>query len=250
MKNPATSSMVESAFPATQCGPSSTLILFSKAPVPGQVKTRLVPPLSPVDSARLHDAFVRDALSRLSLSPDYETLLAYAPDSERAYFEPFGLPLISQGTGGLGERMERCLAWAIRKPGDRAILIGTDIPTLTSEDILAAFLLLEGCDLVFGPSTDGGFFLVGLRDAVPAGLFRGVTWSASETLAQAEARVRELRLCSKRISIHRDVDTIEDLRRLRALDCGPNTQALLRELGGAIAGQGARRIPGSGRSSG
>lgn len=214
----------------------ATLIIFSKEPVPGRVKTRLVPHLSPAASARLHDAFVRDAVSRLTRTSAYEVVLAYAPDSGKSYFEEFGLPLFSQGPGGLGERMERCLARTNREPGDRAVLIGTDIPSLTPDDMAAAFSALERIDAVFGPSTDGGFFLVGFRGPVPAGLFDGVAWSVPDTLEQTEKRVRQLMLRSKRIASRLDVDTIDDLRRLRASDCGPATRAVLQELDEGLEG--------------
>jgi glycosyltransferase A (GT-A) superfamily protein (DUF2064 family) len=128
---------------------------------------------------------------------------------------PRGPERLPQGGGDLGARMGRVLA---RSSPDRpVVIVGSDIPDLDRHHVAAAFAALGGVDLVFGPATDGGFWLVGASAPPPAGLFDGVRWSTAhalaDTLANAGRRARVL-------SDHRleDLDDWESWRRFRARD--------------------------------
>jgi len=195
-------------------GAAAELLLFAKAPEAGRVKTRLMPHLSAADCMRLQDALVRHAVARLAAAGPWRTRIVFTPASGEAYFRGFGLPLRAQAGDGLGDRMLHALRQAFSEGAARAVLVGTDIPSLAPEDIGAALDALDGADLVFGPAADGGFYLVGLKATPPEGLFDGVPWSRPETLVRAERRAERLGLRTSRIRTRSDVDRIKDLERL------------------------------------
>lgn len=165
----------------------ATVLVFVRAPIRGAVKRRLAREVG--DRAAL--AFHRrttDALLRRLRRPRWRVVLCVTPDRfvRRGRFWPASLARMPQGTGDIGRRMARCLE-ACRGP---AVLVGTDIPALGAEQIGAAFAALGARDLVFGPATDGGFWLVGARDMRRIRpLFRRVRWSGPHALADALANV-------------------------------------------------------------
>lgn len=125
------------------------------------------------------------------------------------------LPILLQGTGDLGERIERVLRTALRL-APYAIAIGADSPALPTRLLEAARAGLERSEAVIGPAEDGGFYLIGLR-ACPEGLLRGLSWSASDTFARTLERLREHGLRVEVLERWFDVDRAEDLERLREL---------------------------------
>ena len=151
------------------------LVIFVKAPRRGQVKTRLARGIG----AGPATAFYRqqtDLLLRKLGDGRWRLWLAVTPDSDtRAKFWPLRLRRFPQGGGDLGRRMQR--AFDCLPPGP-AVLVGTDIPDLTRAHIATAFAALGAHDVVFGPASDGGYWLVGLRrrPRLPAA-FQNVRWS-------------------------------------------------------------------------
>lgn len=181
------------------------LVIMLKAPVAGRVKTRLGRDIGMTAAAWWFRHQSADTIRRLQ-SPRWETWLAVAPDTAlHSRFWPAHLPRMAQGRGDLGARMARILH-ASKGP---AVLIGGDIPGVQQGHITEAFRRLGHKDIVFGPATDGGFWLVGKRGRVPRGLFANVRWSCSTTLQQARTSAGALRIgYVARLS---DVDTINDL---------------------------------------
>lgn len=207
------------------------LIIFTRAPEPGRVKTRLMPFLSPGQCARLHDAFIRDIVEKFAGRKDLDLRIAFTPAGSEAYFSSYGIELIPQGGGDLGDRMARCLEQALSGGASKAVLIGTDVPHLSPDAVNDAFIKLDDYDLVFGPAEDGGYYLVGARERLPVGLFKNVNWSSPETLAQTLERARDIGASAARIQEYFDVDTPEDLERLTALEPGPHTRDCLGKPG-------------------
>ncbi|MFA7431328.1 MAG: TIGR04282 family arsenosugar biosynthesis glycosyltransferase [Rhodospirillaceae bacterium] len=160
-----------------------TVILFTKAPRWGTVKSRLAARIGSMAALRFHRTQVGRMIRRLS-TPRWRLVLAVTPDGARGPWTA-GLPVLPQGRGDLGARMLRCLN---RQRGP-AVLIGSDIPGVTAAHISHALTLLRGADVVFGPAEDGGFWLLGLRHAIPEDTFAGVEWSTGQTLADCMARV-------------------------------------------------------------
>ncbi len=213
--------------------------LFFKTPVPGRVKTRLSPPLPPVDAARLYEAFLLDSIRVCRRIETAHTVLFDSADSDEKWSNlPADLPCLPQSGGDLGERMTAAFRELLGSGARKAVLVGSDSPTLPGEYLEAAFRQLDRSDLVLGPATDGGYYLIGLtRD--PGDLFTGMSWSVATVLETTEERARRMGWDVSRTSLWYDVDNFDDLQRLRR-DIGsgadaPSTRAVLATLGLAPA---------------
>lgn len=198
---------------------TEALILFTKAPRPGHVKTRLQPPLSPQAAADLYRAFVLDILSAAKALSGVTLIVACHPSRSDPFFsrlaDQFGVELIDQEGEDLGLRMRRALESAGRRGFFRTVLIGTDSPTLPMTFVREAFNRLNKHELVLGPSRDGGYYLIGCRDRVPP-LFENMPWGSEAVLTRTLERVNELKLDCGLLPLWYDVDTPADLRWLAA----------------------------------
>ena len=197
-------------------------IVFAKNPVPNQVKTRLRPALSPEQAAGLYRAFLIDWCSALSKLPTNDLVIAYAPpDSlhelraligERATFIP-------QADSGLGERLISASQWACERNYRKFLLVGSDSPTLPMAYIEGAVELLESRDVVIGPSTDGGYYLIGFSktgaDRTIPSIFQDIAWSTERVLRQTLENVDSIGARLGLLPPWYDVDTPPDLRFLR-----------------------------------
>ena len=200
----------------------AALVIFAKAPIPGQVKTRLCPPLTPDEAATLHGSFVLDTLERaknatIRLKLPLDRYLACAPSSTLAFFrimeERQAVRLIDQEGDDLGARMDHAAATMFARGYRRVLIVGTDVPTLPLDRYRHALALLDQQDLVLGPAEDGGYYLIGLCKPVP-GLFEGIAWSTNRVLAMTREKADNLGLTLALLESWRDVDTIDDLRAL------------------------------------
>lgn len=192
------------------------VIVFAKAPVPGAVKTRLVPALGADGAARLHARLVERALATACAAGLGAVELCCAPDASHSFFAAcaarFGVALAAQGGGDLGARMHRALA-----AGLPALLVGSDCPAMTPDYLRAGDAALrDDCDLVFGPAADGGYTLVGANRLNP-GCFEHVSWGGPEVMATQRLRLRACGLRWTELTPLWDVDRPADLERLRAL---------------------------------
>ena len=158
------------------------LIVFARAPALGSGKRRLARDIGDVAALRFERLMLTLLMRRLGRDRRWHLRLAVTPDRARyrKRLWPRGIPILAQGGGDLGARMNRALASC---PAGRAVLIGTDIPALAPHHIAEAFRLLGKCDVVFGPAADGGFWLVGARRSpqLPP-LFGPVRWSTPHAL--------------------------------------------------------------------
>ena len=210
----------------------AVICVFAKPPVAGAVKTRLG--LAPEAAARLAQAFLDDTLASLAALPWAAVALASTAPVAAA------VPVLLQGEGDLGARMETVLRAALSSAA-AAIAIGADAPALPARLLEAARAALRDHDAVLGPADDGGFYLLALRRC-PAGLLADLPWSAADTGARTLSRLRERGLRTAVLEPWFDVDRPEDLARLRvllqagALDA-PRTRAVLE---GLPPGAGAR----------
>jgi len=192
----------------------AVLIIFAKAPVPGQVKTRLCPPLTPDEAASLHGSFVLDALERSRGVAKMDRILACDPSSHHVFFkimeERQGVRLVDQMGEGLGARMSRACTDAFTEGYRQALIVGSDLPTLQPSVYTQAVGLLAQHDLVLGPAHDGGYYLLGLGRPVPE-LFEEIPWSTDQVLALTQRKADSLGLKTALLPPCRDVDRIEDV---------------------------------------
>jgi len=181
------------------------LVIMLKEPVAGRVKARLGRDIGMTASAWWFRHQSADTIRRLQ-SKRWETWLAVAPDTalySRCW--PAHLPRMAQGRGDLGARM----ALILQSSKGPVVLIGGDIPGVRQKHIAEAFRQLGRQDMVFGPATDGGFWLVGKHGRVPHGLFENVPWSCQTTLSVAITKANTRRIGI--VSMLSDVDRVEDL---------------------------------------
>ena len=177
------------------------MLVFSRTPVPGRVKTRLVPRLGEWRAARLHARLTAHAL-RVAAAARCGPVELHDTAKQRG--------------SDLGSRMHRALSRALRRHRG-AIVIGADCPALEAADLArAARLLAGGCDVVLAPAEDGGYVLLGARRISPR-LFSGIEWGGTSVY---DATVRNLDALGWRWRALRmlwDVDRPEDLERLGSL---------------------------------
>jgi rSAM/selenodomain-associated transferase 1 len=210
------------------------LIVVGKAPIAGQTKTRLVPPLSADDAAALYRGFLLDTL-QLALSLGWEQISLVHPRGHAPHLAGLtsNVQLVEQPRDGLGHALAFAFERHFAAGCDSVTLIGSDNPTLRAEPILAAHAALErGRDLAIGPSLDGGYYLIGMRQP-HLGVFEDIEWSTPRVYLQTLARARDLALRVHSVAEWYDVDEPADLDRLRSeLDrsppeVAPNTRAAL-----------------------
>ncbi len=160
------------------------LIIFARRPELGRVKTRLARDIGVVAAYRFYENTLLRLTRSLSLDKRWKTWLAITPNHTK-WANPFVLKKISQipqGQGNLGERMFRCISRFENSP---AIIIGSDIPAIKTKHISNAFKALQRSDFVFGPSYDGGYWLVGTAKRGGAEiLFNNIDWSSDRVLTQ------------------------------------------------------------------
>ena len=207
---------------STQTAQNAALVIFAKAPIAGQVKTRLCPPLTPDEAATLHGSFVIDMLERtkvaaIKLKLPIDRYLACAPSSTLVFFqimeERQSVKLIDQVGDDLGARMEQAFATLFGKGYQRVFIVGTDVPSLPLDHYKQALALLDTHEVVLGPALDGGYYLIGLKQPRPE-LFAGIAWSTDRVLAATQEKAASLGLKLALIPSWRDVDSVDDLQAL------------------------------------
>lgn len=192
--------------------------IMAKAPRPGEVKTRLCPPLDPASAAELYRCFLLDKIEQVGLLAGTTPAIAYAPAEAGSLFEKLapGFVLIPQQGPDLGSRLANGFLEFFGRGYSGALMVDSDTPTLPVTLLERAVELLAspGADLVLGPSEDGGYYLIGLRSPRPE-LFRDIPWSTSEVLPETLRRARALDLSVASLASWFDIDTGADLARLR-----------------------------------
>jgi len=217
----------------------NTLAIFAKHPQPGLVKSRLAAASSPEWAARIADAFIRDTADKCAGVGD-ERVLAYAPadaDAHRYFAALAGSAyrLVQQEVGDLGQRLDAFTRQQFAGGSRRLVIIGSDSPSLPTDIVHEAFARLETADVVLGPATDGGYYLIGCTRPPP--IFAGITWSGPRVLAETIARLSaDWRLAL--LPPWYDVDTLDDwwtlqghiaaLRRVGLDPQIPHTEALIK----------------------
>lgn len=199
-------------------------MVFGKAPVPGRVKTRLVPALGETAATELHRQLVARTLRTAVAAGLGEVELCCAPGTNDAFFATCAsqhrLGLRAQGKGDLGMRMARALERTLAE-GSPGVLIGCDCPALTPEYLReAAAALASGNDAVIGPAEDGGYVLIGLARRPAAPLFEGIAWGKATVMQETRARLARLNWRWCELATLWDVDRPEDLSRLNQLYAG------------------------------
>ena len=206
------------------------IIVFAKAPKPGQVKTRLHSHLRPEEASLVMKALLKAVLGGLQCPMVKDgcdaIVLACSPTTEDPFLvemaNVFHCERVLQGEGNLGERMQRLCQKFLCKKEDQVILLGADAPTLDPMFIVDAFDHLKKMPIVLGPSLDGGYYLLGLSGEVALAkpkeklkIFKGIDWGSSWVLGQTLENLRLEGFNPHLLPFWYDVDRFEDLGFLR-----------------------------------
>jgi len=202
---------------------STAIAIFAKAPVPGRVKTRLVPPLAPEDAAAVARACLETTLRRFAPAAlNVPVTLFLDGEADRALqtlTESLGVPIVPQVGADLGARLAEAFR-SLREGGAaRIVVLGSDSPTIDVAWIARAIASLDSHDAVIGPTEDGGYYLIGLRAEVPE-LFREIPWSTDSVARATLERASALGIAVDVLPTWYDVDDIATLRRALAEGVG------------------------------
>jgi rSAM/selenodomain-associated transferase 2/rSAM/selenodomain-associated transferase 1 len=204
---------------------SAHLIVFGRYPRVGKTKTRLIPALGPAGAAALQKRLTeRTVATARQAAIHINARLMYCHDGGtikqlRGWLGGRPVRYVAQAAGNLGRRMHLAIKRAFDLGARRVVLIGTDIPGLTSGIIEQAFSALHDRDLVFGPSVDGGYWLVGMTK--PEDMFGGIVWSRPDVLEKSLALARSKGMRPQMLAPLNDLDTPDDLAREKGGDYVP-----------------------------
>ena len=200
----------------------AALVIFAKAPIPGQVKTRLTPALTEDEAATLHGSFVLDTLERTKAAVGrfklpVDRFLACAPSSSHVFFRIMearhGVTLLDQQGEDLGIRMHHAFDSLFRRGYQRICLVGTDVPSLPLTHYRDAMEALVHHDVVIGPANDGGYYLIGLTRP-HHDLFINIPWSTDDVMTRTQQKAITAGLRVSLLPPWSDVDTIANLEAL------------------------------------
>ncbi len=196
------------------------LLVVAKRPAPGHTKTRLTPPLSGEQASALYECFLRDTIDLIRAAGQHINLtpvLCYAPEGSEDYFAQLApdFELLLQEGADLSERLHNATTHCLTNGYDQAFIMDSDSPSLPVENLVQAFTALERADVALGPTADGGYYGIGIKQPAPP-LFLNVTMStptvSEDTLAQAKAEALSVEILPDCY----DIDYIADLKHLHS----------------------------------
>ena len=194
---------------------------MAKASAPGRTKTRLVPPLTFDEAAALNTAFLQDIAGNLRLAGRHAGIAGYAafaPSGSEDFFSrilPPAIGLIDACLPNFGDCLLRTIEEILARGHGSAVVLNSDSPTLPTAFLVetAGVLAQPGDRAVLGPSSDGGYYLLGLKTA-HGHMFEDITWSTERVAQQTLERAREIKLDVHMLPVWYDVDDVDGLRRL------------------------------------
>jgi len=191
------------------------LVVVAKAPVPGEVKTRLCPEFTTEEATNLYRCFIQDRIKEIGSLTSMNLAISYTPEDSEEYFGQFlsnGFHLFPQRGKDLGERLSNIFVDKLAGEYDAVSIIDSDTPDLPRSIVQQSFQLLiaDRADAVFGPCHDGGYYLVGMRKPHPE-LFQKIPWSTEKVLPRTLEKADSLGLQTKLLPKWNDLDTFQDL---------------------------------------
>lgn len=200
------------------------LIVFTKYPTPGKCKTRLIPALGPDGAAEMHSEMVRHTLAQAAQAHEsrgVDVEVSFTGADAKAMAECFGdqFSYQPQVSGDLGKRLATALHRSLDEGAGRVLFIGTDCPGISPSLLTHAFDRLDTHDVVLGPATDGGYYLIGLKQP-ESHLFEEIAWGTETVLGDTLDRISALGRSVSLLPTLEDVDRPEDLAGWEAIRCG------------------------------
>jgi len=188
------------------------LIVFTRYPEPGKTKTRLIPILGADDAANLHRQMTEGVITQVKELQDISIEVHFTGGDHQLMQEWLGDNIVyrQQSEGDLGWRMQTAFQIAFNNGMEKVVIIGSDCPLLNSQVLESAFQALLKNELVLGPATDGGYYLIGLNRLLPE-LFTAINWGSNEVFEQTVKIAKSLNLTVAYLTTLSDVDRPEDL---------------------------------------
>ena len=193
------------------------LVIMAKKPQVGRTKTRMCPPLTPTEAAHLYEALLRDSIALASNLEGIDLAIAITPPEATIYFKrisPPGTLLIPVECVDIGDCLSQVLGNLLEMGYPKVLAFNADGPTIPPQYIQTAVHQLDNDEVVLGPSEDGGYYLVGIKQLHPQ-IFSDIAWSTPQVLAQTMDKIEALGLRSGLLPPWYDVDTDSDLARLQ-----------------------------------
>jgi len=193
------------------------VILFVKFPAEGSVKTRLADAVGKKSAKLLSESFILDTLDVLHTA-HYDIIISYAPDDCKGKFISWlgeDFTYISQKGNDIGQKMQNALYDVFDSGYSKAVLIGSDLPELETDNIDSAFKILNNKNAVIGPAYDGGYYLIGFnKDSFNPDIFYDIHWSTNKVYYETVNKMKENNIKFKAVEKVIDIDTIDDLIKL------------------------------------
>jgi len=193
------------------------LVVMAKPARIGEVKTRLCPPLTPAQATDLHECLLQDTVAKMERCLSAQLWIAFTPEGEEYFRCTFGerKKLLPQRGRDLGERMHHIFVDLSLLGYREIVVMGSDIPTMPLSHVEQAFHMLstEGEDVVLGPASDGGYYLIGLKTPLEE-IFRQISWSNAAVLENTLQQIKNLGLRLALLPLAYDIDLAGDLKRL------------------------------------
>jgi len=194
------------------------IVIMCKAPLPGKVKTRLMSRYSADEAVAFHQQMAMTVIERARRL--FADVAIAADDPNHPFFATFALPVVNQGEGDLGARMQRQIERVMRAGVPSVMLLGTDSPHMPDARLIAAAEALDNADIVLGPVEDGGYDLVAMHRL--HSIFEGVAWSSDQVLGQTLSNTHRLGLSVLQLDTSFDVDFPADIERARQAGWAPD----------------------------
>ncbi len=192
------------------------LVIMTRIPIPNKTKTRLMTILTPEECAEIHRSFLRDIIETSSkVGGDTDIYLFYGNEGPVSVIDDIvgeEMVLLPQRGSNLGEKMRNIFADLFERGYDKVVLMGADIPEVSREDLDRAFYELTLKDLVFGPTIDGGYYLVGMKHLHEMVFDSKIKWGTPEVFQETLEILEKSGVEVGLIRDHEDIDTKEDLR--------------------------------------
>ena len=191
------------------------LILFTRVPIPGQTKTRLMPFLDGEECAKVHTCFLQDIYEKAK-QVDADLFVFYTPNDEKKLLQTVldsGATFLPQYGNDLGERMENAIGITLRLGYEKCVLIGTDIPQIHPETLRNAFDSLNEKDIVIHPTFDGGYYLIGMKKEYDS-IWKIERYGTNTVIYDTLQHMKNEKLATAVGQMYYDVDDKDDLSRL------------------------------------
>jgi len=197
----------------------NNLIIFLKYPEKGKVKTRLTKDIGNEKALLIYKKLVSRLLDQIDRN-NYDISIYFYPENKKNEVKKWihlpDVKYLPQSGEDLGIRMLNAFRHSISLKYAKTVIIGTDCLELTNSLLSKSFDLLDDSDLVLGPATDGGYYLIGLK-AVVETIFQDIQWSTEKVLKQTINKAKEIKLSYKFLDFNNDIDTLEDLNNYKYL---------------------------------